>query len=30
MKGSVNWYNPLISFMINYYYLPFKQAYKMQ
>lgn len=29
MKGSVNWYNPLISFMINYYYLPFKQAYKM-
>lgn len=29
MRSSVNWYNPLISFIINYYYLPFKQAYKM-
>lgn len=29
MKCSVNWYNPFMSIMINFYHLPFKQACRL-
>lgn len=29
MKCSTNWYNPLLSVILNFYYLPFKQARRL-